>query len=255
MDTAVTGQLKTCTLLALLCATTVACSSSGSDNDVATENDPVILDLTVTSRSAPFVRLSVDSSDPNGNSVAANCGGDFSDATATIDLLEQARKTAVTITISNAKPSTMYTTWLRLKGTTDDGVSFGGNPLTGRGSTPLAPSTALPDLLSATGAGNGSDTTANGTRTDEDGNAVLQIDVDFPIDDGAYPFQKYADFDPTDERYNAETPSAHPVAIVNSATGDVDAPFMIRIVSHCTDNLAHGLEPAAREPWFDLSGL
>jgi len=135
-------------------------SSSGSGCSITGTKDksPLFLLISLLALIQIF-RRSVDSSDPNGNSVAANCGGDFSDATATIDLFEQARKTAVTITISNAKPNTMYTTWLRLKGTTDDGVSFGGNPLTGRGSTPLAPSTALPDLLSATGAGNGSDTT------------------------------------------------------------------------------------------------
>jgi len=235
----------------LLAGSLVASCSDSSNSDMT---DTGLLQRTEM-RSAMFVRLASNSSDPNGNSAAANCGETYPEATASLDLVEQAGKTGVTITISNARPNTMYTTWLRLKGTTDDGVSFGGNPLTGAGSTPLAPTTALPALLAATGAGNGSEETANGTRTDESGNAVLQIDVDFPIDDGAYPFQKFADFDPNDERYRAEVPSAHPVAIVNSATGDVDAPFMIRIVSHCTDNLAHGLEPAAREPWFDLFGL
>lgn len=250
----------------ILAGTLVAACGSGSDDSpdmglgdgagagVGSANDQTV-DLTVRNRSTTFMRMSVDSSDPNGNSVAANCGGSYEDATASLDLVEQPGKTGVTITIANAKPNTLFTTWLRLKGTTDDGVSFGGNPLTGAGSTPLAPSSALPDLLAATGAGNGTEETPNGVRTDDDGNAVLQIDVDFPIDDGAYPFHKFADFDPDDERYKAEVPSAHPVAIVNSATGDVDAPFMIRLVSHCTDNLAHGLEPAAREPWFAISGL
>ena len=119
----------------------------------------------------------------------------------------------------------------------------------------MAPVTALPDLLAATGEGSGSTESANGIVSDDSGDATLLIELDFPLDDGAYPFQKYAEFDPSDGRYKAETPSAHPVAIVNSASGDVDAPFMIRVVSHCTDGLAHGLEPAAREPWFDLYGL
>jgi len=248
-------------LIVLAGTLVVACGSSSDDlaeqmvdngvGTIAPENS----ELTMRMRSTAFVRMAVDSSDPNGNSVEANCGETYPDATATLDLVEQPGKTGVTITIANAKPNMLFTTWLRLKGTTDDGVSFGGNPLTGAGSTPLAPSSELANLLAATGAGNGSEQTPNGVRTDDDGNAVLEIEVDFPIDDGAYPFHKFADFDPSDERYRAEVPSAHPVAIVNSAAGDVDAPFMIRVVSHCTDNLAHGLEPAAREPWFAISGL
>ena len=239
------------TVAAALIATVVlsACGSGDSSTDDG------VTQATTRMRSASFVRLAVDSSDPNGNSVETNCGENYPDATASIDLLELPGETEVTITIAGARPNTMFTTWLRLKGTTDDGVSFGGNPLTGRGSTPLAPSTALAELLEATGDGNGVEESANGIRTDENGDAVLIINTDFPIDDGAYPFHKFSDFDPDDDRYNADVPAAFPVAIVNSATGDADAPFMIRIASHCTDNLAHGLEPAAREPWFDLSGL
>ena len=67
---------------------------------------------------------------------------------------------------------------------------------------------------------------------------------------GAYPFHKIVGFDPTDERF-PEGARLFPVAIVTSDEG-YDAPFMLRLVSHCTDNLSHGWLGGAREPWFDF---
>lgn len=233
----------------------VACGGDGSVTgaDAVEPGDAAALE--VRERSAAFVRLPGDTPDSNGNTADANCTGRYPDASAALELVERPGSTDVAIRIAGAMPDMLYTAWLQLRGTTDDGVRFGGNPLTGRGSTPMAPSGALPGLLAATGEGAGTPTSANGVITDANGDALLELELDFPIDDGAYPYQKFAEFDPGDPRYGADAPAAHPVAIVNPATGDVDAPFMIRLVSHCSDRLAHGLTPANREPWFDLHGL
>jgi hypothetical protein len=39
------------------------------------------------------------------------------------------------------------------------------------------------------------------------------------------------------------------MAIVDAR--EIDAPFTLRIASHCTDDLSHGLTPGNREGWFD----
>ena len=197
-----------------------------------------------------FERLDPTTSDPDGNTVSGNCGGDYLDASAVIKITTTLGQSLVQIAINDAQPETLYTVWLRLRGTDPQGNSFGGSPLTGGGSTPLAPSTQLPELLAATGEGNGTLAIANGVKTDAQGNGVLTVDLDFPIFNGAYPFQNLTDFDPTDPRLPSETPQIYPVAIV-IPNDTIDAPFGLRIVSHCSDNLAHGLMPGAREPWFD----
>jgi len=246
-------------LVLALAVPLAACSENSQDKNSGEVNpnavDPSDASAISLTNSVEFRLVAPDATDPNDNSAGANCAGTYPEASAILNLVERASSTTATLNVSNAAPNTLFTAWLRLKGTTDDGVAFGGNPLTGRGSTPLAPSSALPTLLEATGDGMGQTTSPNGLITDENGNGSTTIELDFPIATGAYPFQKFADFDPADARYNAETPSAHPVAIVNSATGDIEASFMIRVVSHCTDNLAHGLEPGVREPWFEIYGL
>ena len=85
--------------------------------------------------------------------------------------------------------------------------------MTGGKATGLAATSDLPDLLAATGSGNGNDQQPNGFRTDANGNAVFRAVLDFPIVDGAYPIQRFPDWDPTDERLPAENPAIHPVAI------------------------------------------
>ena len=209
--------------------------------EVAAGTDVVIED---------FERLDPTTPDPNGNTVGRNCGGDFLDASAVVKISTAMGQSHVQIAINNARPETLYTVWLRLKGTDPQGNSFGGSPLTGGGSTPLAPSTLVPELLAATGEGNGTPVIANGVKTDGQGNGVLTVDLDFPIFNGAYPFQNLTNFDPTDPRLPLENPQIYPVAIV-IPNAMIDAPFGLRVVSHCTDNLGHGLTPGAREPWFD----
>lgn len=247
------SSLKIILCALLLPPLIVSCKSSSSHdfkNHTASTNIPINL------RYEHFTRKPADTNDPAGNNVAANCSGAGSpwpDATVSIETSDNDLGTGVFIRINNARPHTLYTYWLRLKGTDDKGESFGGSPLTGGGSTPLAPSWSLYDLLQATGAGNGKPHVANGVTTDEWGNATLNVQLDFALFGGAYPFQNMPNFNPQDSRYpdSVKTPAIYPVDIVDPRSEGVDAPFMIRMVSHCTDELAHGLTPGAREPWFD----
>ena len=186
-----------------------------------------------------FTRLPAEAEDPNGNTMLANCGGEtYDNAAATITLDQRYRSDTVHVSLTNAHPDTLYTLWLRLRGKTEgeNGVSYGGSPITDAGSTPLAPSSELADLIAASADGAGSADVANGFMTGSDGSGEATITLDFPILGGAYPFHK-AD------------PTLAPVPIM----GAPFAPFMVRLVSHCTDNIGHGVSAGTREPWFDWS--
>ena len=167
-----------------------------------------------------------------------------------MNVIQNLGSTDVTINVSDAEPNRLFTVWLWLKGTDAQGNTFGGNPLSGKSGAPMAPSTAFAELRDATGAGNGVTEGANVFTTDANGNAVFTTNLDFPLFGGAYPFHKIQGFDPNDDRF-PESATLHPVALVSSAQG-YDAPFMIRLASHCTDNLSHGWAAGAREPWFDF---
>lgn len=202
-----------------------------------------------------FVRHPGDAESPSGHSVAADCQDpsadypytpfDWPDAAATLEVMQMGENSMVNVEIMDAKPDTYYTIWLRLGGMDSNGDPFGGNPLTGGKATALAPSSDLPSLLASTGPGNGNAQQPNGFYTDAAGNASFEITLDFPLN-GAYPFHKFEGFDPTDERLSAEDPRIHPVAIVGP-----NGPYTLRIVSHCTDGLGHGLKSGDREWWFD----
>lgn len=186
---------------------------------------------------ADFARLAAETTDPNGHNVREHCGGDFSTASATIAIDQDSIGSTVRITLNDARPETLYTSWLRVKGTTlgDDGIDFGSSPFTGAGSTPLAASSAIETLLAITES-SGMTEVVNGFWTDLEGHGELIAELDFPILGGAYPFHHHDD-------------SLAPLAIV----GAPFAPFMIRIASHCTDGMGHGLSAGNREPWFDWS--
>jgi hypothetical protein len=201
-------------------------------------------------QSFDFVRLPSDTEDPNGNTVLANCTGEYSGATASMIVEQGLDMTDVTIIVENAEPNRLFTIWLWLKGADAMGNSFGGNPLSGKSGAPFAPSTAFTELRDATGAGNGVSEGANVFTTDANGNALFSTRLDFPLFGGAYPFHKIIGFDPADSRF-PEDARLMPVALVSSGQG-YDAPFMVRLASHCTDNLSHGWAAGAREPWFDF---
>lgn len=196
------------------------------------------------------MKLDASTADSNGNSILANCGADFPDATARMMVNQSGASTDVSLMVMNAKPDQLFTVWLWLKGTDAEGNSFGGNPLSGKSGAPFAPSTAFAELRDATGSGNGVTEGANVFTTDASGNAVFSTTLDFPLMGGAYPFHKIQGFDPKDDRF-PEDASLYPVALVSSGES-YSAPFAVRIASHCTDNQSHGWAAGAREPWFDF---
>ncbi len=112
------------------------------------------------------------------------------------------------------------------------------------GSTPMAPVAAIHDLSFATPDGNlnkdvfapgigdggaGSNNVINGFVTDSEGNGRLKIALDYPLIKGAIPFHLFLD-------------DLSPVAIGT----DPVFPFTLRIVSHCEDNVGHGLVPGGQ---------
>ncbi|MDH5228781.1 MAG: hypothetical protein OEZ58_01665 [Gammaproteobacteria bacterium] len=196
-----------------------------------------------------FVRYAADATSGSGDTVIAQCGDTYPHAKASLVIESEASGSEIKIKIRHARPQTLYTAWVRLKGSyaSHDAsgnvnfISFGGSPITNGGATPLAHSKHLAGLLAITPPHAGSPDVANGAWSDAMGTANLKIKLDFSVINGAYPFHKLKN----------PTLGLFPVAIVNPDGETIKAPFTIRIVSHCQDGLAHGLSPAKRETWFD----
>lgn len=228
--------------------------SEQSTNGGAQSSGPVSAKPLVVAYSGDFPRLAADTVMPTGQSVTVDCQDpnatypyspyDWPDARATLEILQGVSSSRVTVEVSSARPKTHYTMWLRLRGEDASGKAYGGSPLTGIPGTPLIPTSELPNALNALTSPNAQG--INGFHTDEDGNGSLTIDLDFPIVEGAYPFDRFEGFDAGDGRYPLESPSAHPVAIVGPG-----GPFTLRLASHCVDGLGHGLVPGPHEGWFD----
>ena len=208
-----------------------------------------------------FERFDPGSPSNSGHTVIKECDGAFdgSDyqgqlpASARISSVQLGGNTYLSVTLEHAKPNTLYTVWLRVKGVDREGHSFGGSPLTNGGATPLASGSKLDDLESISPWNSpGSTRLANGILTNAGGWGQLITKLDFPLRGGSYPFNKISSASLENIR-NLQNPSAKavPVAIVNPRDSNVDGPFAIRIVSHCQDGLGHGLSPADRETWFD----
>lgn len=205
--------------------------------------------------SGEFPRLAFDTVMPTGQSVAVECQEsdadypyapyDWPDASATLEIRQGAGHSTVAVEIRAARPNTYYSIWLRLKGEDASGVGYGGSPFMGIPGTPLIPTSELGNALATFSEPN--DTSINGFHTDENGDASFYIELDFPIINGAYPFQKFVDFDASDERFLVDEPSNRPVAIAGAGA----APFTLRVASHCTDGTGHGLLPGPHEGWFD----
>jgi hypothetical protein len=196
-----------------------------------------------------FERIDPAMPSPSGNSVLADCAGDpegWSDAHLRANVRQRRGETHVDIKLRHARPDTFFTVWLRLGGTDGNGDAYGRNPVTDGRATPMSHSGDLDELLAATGPGNGSDQLSNGFRTDARGNARLRTTLDFPLIGGAYPFHRFPNWDPTDPRLPAAKPAIYPVAVAGPSS-----PYTLRIVSHCTDDIGHGLQSGPRELWFD----
>ncbi len=200
-----------------------------------------------------FERRGPDELSPSGHSVLADCQAPgpvdpegWPGASATLKINQFDGYSRIVIKMRDARPDTYYTVWLRLGGTDSNGNPFGGNPVTGGQATPLAATHTLPDLLASTGAGNGNAEQPNGFFTDKRGRATFRTVVDFPIVGGAYPWQRFPNWDPDDPQLPADDPAIYPVAIAGP-----QGPYTLRIVSHCTDGVGHGLTSGPREWWFD----
>ena len=243
-------KLKVTTLAAALLSmglgsTAVLAGHGDGDDD---SDDGTVLD-------APFSRIDADQQSGNGSgTVNANCSeydGQYDTATASIEIDQIGYDSKVEVKVKNGRPNTLYTLWVRMKGQAH-GTTFGGSPMTGGGATPLAHTDGLTQLVNDW-VGPGSPDQPNGFRTDHKGKGKVKLDLDFPVVGGAYPFNRMThDTHLLAQTKNPDaTPS--PTAIVNPADtgiGPGGSPFMIRMVSHCQDDLGHGLSPATREPWF-----
>lgn len=212
-------------------------------------------------------RWEADRPSPTGQRVSVECNAPdtehpetWADASASLRLIERDGNSLLRFRVNDARPNTLYTIWVRLLGTDSNGDPYGGSPLTGIPVTPLAHSDELPDQLAATLPNPGSDTLSNGFRTNRRGNGRLTIRLDFPLSSGAYPFQRFADFEtvaddialtnPANiERLGGEAAAVRPVAITDGS----QAPATLLIASHCVDDIGHGLLPGPHENWFTWS--
>ena len=191
---------------------------------------------------------------PTGQSVAVECNPDSADhpetwpnAEARIRLNERHGTSRLIFRVRNARPNTLYTVWLRLLGEDSEGNLFGGSPLTGLPVTPLVASADLPVQLAATLPNLGSDNLSNGFHTNARGNGRVRLAVDLPISSGAYPFQRFPNFEQlkTDialtnadnlARLGGDPAAIRPVAIPDGS----QAPVTILVASHCTYGLSDG---------------
>jgi len=224
-----------------------ACSGSaepadtgkGAAVDSGTDGDSDTGDLLSFDLDQEFVRADPSADSPSGHTVLEHCSMDgqtWSDAEASISVAQSESTTEVSIVVTGARPDTLFSAWLRLKGTDPDtGETWGGNPITGKGSTALAPSTELAALVAMSEI-EGATEAPNAFWTDASGSGSLSVSLDLPMIDGAYPFDNY-------------DPSLEPVPTVRAPY----APFLVRLASHCTDDLVHGILQGDREMWFNWS--
>lgn len=177
--------------------------------------------------------------------MVSNVGGEFEDAAAQVTfLLLEDNRTQVEFNLENAPSDLYFTAWLRLAAP---------SPLTGLTVTPLANPSSIAALAEVTdesrltdtaealglvgGDGTGSSTVANGFFTDAEGNGSFSTILEFPFtDDGVYPFSSF-------------DPSLTDVALAS------EPGFSIRLASHATDQVGHGLVAGFHERWFDTQSF
>ena len=166
---------------------------------------------------------------------AVLCGHDFTHAAATAEIEERADDTTrVTIRVFNAKPSHIYTIWLKL-----DGVSPVAPVM---GATPLASTDGLSNIIANTslvGPAEASTTAifqgGNAFYTDANGNGSLTVFLDFRLSLDIYPFSRVPPL------------GTYPDFPLSSN------PFAFRVISHCQDNVQHGVFAGVlHEPTFEL---
>jgi hypothetical protein len=193
-------------------------------------------------------RRGAGSTSGSGHTVEGNCGGpDYQGSTGKLVIAQSGAGSTVEVEIEDAVPNTHFTIWTRIKGSSS--YNPAGSPWTGGGATPLCSGTnfgVLNDNSPWNNAAGTTDQLCNSFYTDGSGTGTFKASVNFPVVGGAYPFQQSGG-DSANGAGDA-IPDV-PTAIVDPRTG-TGGPFMIRVVSHCTDNANHGLSPATREAWF-----
>lgn len=214
-------------------------------------------------------RRGPDSTSGSGNTVEANCptdpsGNAWQGATADLMIRQLGDSSTAKIDVRDAVPNTVFTVWLRMRGTgpdmsqigwhepKGDGSPCNGSPLTCGGATPLAPGYSLDDIIHYSPPFPGTSTPTNGFTTDKHGNGHFSIDLDFAIVDGAYPFHLASEEALARWQAVGGNPDARriPSAVVNPSDPAISGPFLLRVISHCTDQEGHGLSPGVREAWF-----
>lgn len=212
-------------------------------------------------------RRPAGSASGSGHTVEDNCpvdpsGNAWQDATATLRIEQSGAGSVARVKVRGAVPDTLFTVWLRIQGgsgwnrfvngfddptgDTADIVPWAGSPLTGGGATPLAPGSALDDLnaISPWVDPAGAASSINSFTTNYRGRGEFSVALDFPVIGGAYPFYETTISRPGfEDRPNVAMPI--PTPEISPGT-----PFLIRVISHCTDQASHGLSPATREAWF-----
>ena len=196
-----------------------------------------------------LTRRPAGSTSGSGDTVEANCGGpDYQDATGSLSIEHTADgNSKVQVQINDGVPNTHYTVWMRIKG--GAGFNSAGSPWTTGGATPLCSGTEFA-TLNANSPWNSTGSTAplcNSIITNNVGNGKLRTVVNFPVVGGAYPFQLSGGSQA--RPVGADLIPDVQTSIVDHSTGN-GGPFLIRVVSHCTDGANHGLSPATREAFF-----
>jgi hypothetical protein len=199
-----------------------------------------------------LTRRPAGSTSGSGDTVVGNCGDNgnaWQDATGTITVAGNGAGSEVQVEIEGAIPYTVFTVWQRVQGGTGwnrDVNDNKGSPLTGGGATPMCSGTELDDLnaISPWVDEAGASSSCNSFTTDAAGDGTLKVDLNYNMVGGAYPFYQTATSRPGWENvpnvgYAIPSPSISP-----------GTPFLLRVISHCTDNASHGLSPATREAWF-----
>ena len=232
-------KLKMTTLAAALLGTGMASTAALADSNTTIDDD--------------MTRRAAGSTSGSGHTVEAECpidpsGNGWQGATATLQIKQKGARSSVKIEVDGAVPDTLFTVWVRMKGVAH-GDSFGGSPITNGGATPLSHTDGLAQLV-ADWVGAGSPTQPNGFTTDAYGEADVKLDLDFPVVAGAYPFNRMNDTDLLLAKTKNPVAQPIPTAIVDPTDSGIGAPFLLRIVSHCQDDLGHGLSPGGREAWF-----
>ncbi len=211
---------------------------------------------------ADMTRRAPNSTSGSGDTVEANCPPDPSSnswqgATAKLHVRQVGNSSTVDIKVKNAVPFTVFTVWLRMRGNgpgdaMGNNTSIGPSPMTGGGATPLLSGHALDMALFESPPFPGTPTPANGFTTNSNGNAHFSIDLDFPVIGGSFPFQ-LASQGAVQALITAGStwPLIRiPSPIVNPADPNISAPFLMRVASHCLDQLGHGLSAGVREAWW-----